>query len=116
MILSRQRVSAHRERSYVENGRTTVEDQLEALVQIARPDPRMKVLRNEANLGFVATCNRGLAERRGDAVLLNSDTIVTPDWLRELAEVAHSDPHIACVSPLSNNATICSVPRASAHL
>ncbi|MGO9508077.1 MAG: glycosyltransferase family 2 protein [Mycobacterium sp.] len=52
---------------------------LEALAQIARSDPRMKVLRNEVNLGFVATCNLGLAERRGDAVLLNSDTIVTPD-------------------------------------
>ncbi len=85
-------------------------DMLEALAQIARSDPRVRVLRNEDNLGYVATCNRGLRERSGDAVLLNSDTLVTPGWLSELAEVTHSDPRTACVSPLSNHASICSVP------
>lgn len=81
-----------------------------ALAEAARSDPRVRVVTNEANLGYIGTCNRGLRERRADAVLLNSDTIVTPGWLSELAEVAHSDPRTACVSPLSNNASICSVP------
>ncbi len=49
--------------------------------ELARSDDRVRLLHNEQNLGFVATCNRGLAERAGDAVLLNSDTIVTPGWL-----------------------------------
>lgn len=77
---------------------------------LARRDGRMRVIHNEANLGFVGTCNRGIAGSKGDVVLLNSDTIVTPGWLRELAEVAHEDDRTACVTPLSNNATICSVP------
>src|SRR5258708_692426 len=64
----------------------TMAAELDAL---AAREPRMKVLHNAKNLGFVDTCNRGLSERGGDAVLLNSDTIATPGWLRELAEVAH---------------------------
>jgi glycosyltransferase involved in cell wall biosynthesis len=85
-------------------------DMRAALAKFARSDRRVLVRHNKENVGFVATCNRGLAERRGDAVLLNSDTIVTPGWLAELAEVARSDPRTACVSPLSNNATFYSVP------
>ena len=85
-------------------------DMPQALASLARSDGRMRVIHNEQNVGFVATCNRGLAERRGDAVLLNSDTIVTAGWLSELAAVVHSDARTACASPLSNNATFYSVP------
>ncbi len=85
-------------------------DMSAALAEVIQSDSRVRVITNETNLGYIGTCNRGLHERRGDAVLLNSDTIVTPGWLGELAEVAHSDRRTACVSPLSNNATICSVP------
>ena len=46
-----------------------------------------------------------------DAVLLNSDTQVTAGWLGRLREAAYSDPKIATVTPFSNNATICSLPR-----
>jgi glycosyltransferase involved in cell wall biosynthesis len=85
-----------------------------ALDKLALSDVRMLVRHNKDNVGFVATCNRGLARRGGDAVLLNSDTIVTPGWLDELVAVAHSDPRTACVSPLSNNATFYSVPKFAA--
>ena len=85
-----------------------------ALTKLALSDSRILLRHNKENMGFVATCNRGLAKRGGDAVLLNSDTIVTPGWLGELAAVAHSDPRTACVSPLSNNATFYSVPEFAA--
>jgi glycosyltransferase involved in cell wall biosynthesis len=94
----------------VVNDHSPEPDMHEALARIALTDSRVRLSRNESNLGFVATCNRGLAERRGDAVLLNSDTIVTPGWLDELAEVVHSDARTACASPLSNFASLCSVP------
>jgi glycosyltransferase involved in cell wall biosynthesis len=71
---------------------------------------RVVLLENEANLGFVRSANRGLAVRGGDAVLLNSDAIVTRHWLSELLEVLHASDRIACVSPLSNAATINSIP------
>ncbi len=69
------------------------------------------LLRNQTNLGFVRSVNRGIetaADR--DVVLLNSDTEVPSGWLRRLAAHAYADARIASVSPFSNNATICSYP------
>lgn len=75
-------------------------------------DPRVVLLRNKKNLGFVRSANRGLAACPDlDAVLLNSDTVVSGDWLDRLASHAHSADDIATVTPFSNNATICSYPR-----
>ena len=76
------------------------------------------LLRNERNLGFSASINRGIVEARSwdgtaamtDVILLNSDTIVTEGWVEKLQRAAYSDPSIATATPLSNNATIFSVP------
>lgn len=66
---------------------------------------------NEANLGFVATCNRGLDIAAGkDVVLLNADIVVFGDWLDRLLWHAQQDAWVATVTPFSNNATICSYP------
>ena len=67
------------------------------------------LLRNDANRGFVASANRGLAARPdGDVVLLNSDALVFGDWLARLSQAA--TPGVASVTPLTNNGTICSYP------
>lgn len=68
-------------------------------------------LRNETRLGFTGSVNRGMGGSTNDVVLLNSDTVVTPRWLEKLTDAAYSAPDIGTVTPLSNNATICSVPR-----
>ena len=73
-------------------------------------DPRLTLLRNDANLGFVGTVNRGMAQSQNDVVLLNSDTIVTPCWLEKLCRCADSEPRIGTITPFSNNAEICSFP------
>ena len=76
----------------------------------------IQLLRNARNLGFVASVNRGMEEAgSNDVVLLNSDTEVPPDgesggWIARLAAHAYAERNIATVSPLSNNATICSYP------
>lgn len=69
------------------------------------------LIENEENLGFVATVNRGMRlHPLRDVLLLNSDTEVYGDWLDRL--VAHGRrARVASVTPLSNNATICSYPR-----
>jgi GT2 family glycosyltransferase/glycosyltransferase involved in cell wall biosynthesis len=79
----------------------------------ARRLPQLKLLVNERNLGFVLTANRGMREARAhaDLVLLNSNTIVTRGWLDKLARCAASDPRIGTITPFSNNAEICSLPR-----
>lgn len=72
---------------------------------------RATLLRNEANLGFVASVNRGMALHADrDVVLLNSDTQVAHDWLDRLRRCARVQPDIGTVTPFSNNATICSYP------
>ena len=68
------------------------------------------VLSNSRNLGFSGTINRGIEQGRNDVLLLNSDTIVTKNWLQKIAACAYRDQSIGTVTPLSNNASICSVP------
>ncbi len=62
--------------------------------------PQVQVLRNERNLGFTASCNRGLAlARTRYAVLLNDDTRVAAGWLHPLVEAAERDPSLAACQP-----------------
>jgi GT2 family glycosyltransferase len=72
---------------------------------------------NAENLGFVRTVNRGLAlHPERDVVILNSDTVVYDGWLdRLLAHGGGADGRVASVTPMSNNATLCSYPLASAE-
>lgn len=75
-------------------------------------DDAVVILRNETRLGFAGSVNRGMAASAADVVLLNSDTIVTPRWIEKLIAAAYSSGDVGTVTPLSNHATLCSVPRA----
>jgi len=72
------------------------------------------VLENAERRGFVASVNRGMAASARDVVLLNSDTEVTAGWLDKLQDAAYSHPAVATVTPFSNDATLCSLPRSFA--
>lgn len=87
---------------------TAVRDVLREVERLG--DRRIEMLRNERNLGFTGTANRGMRHSASDVVLLNSDTVVTRGWLEALTQCAASDPRIATVTPFSNNAEICSFP------
>ncbi len=67
---------------------------------------------NPINRGFVQTINLGLQQLSGDfdVVLLNSDAYVYEGWFDRLIAHADRNPKIATITPLSNNATICSYP------
>ncbi|MEQ9465311.1 MAG: glycosyltransferase [Haliea sp.] len=72
---------------------------------------QVELLRNDSNLGFVASVNRGMRHAPdADVVLLNSDTEVPPGWLQRLQRCASGAAQVATVTPFSNNATICSYP------
>ncbi|HRD98354.1 MAG TPA: methyltransferase domain-containing protein, partial [Rubrivivax sp.] len=82
------------------------------LRELAREHPRISVLTNARNLGFVGTVNLGMRlAGRCDVVLLNSDTEVAGDWLDRLGQAAYGTARAGTVTPFSNNATICSYPR-----
>lgn len=72
----------------------------------------IRLVRNPRNQGFVATVNLGMSlQWESDVVLLNADTQVFPGWLDRLVAHAAAHPEAASITPLSNNATICSYPR-----
>jgi GT2 family glycosyltransferase len=78
----------------------------------AAQGPRVTLLRNDTNLGFIGGVNRGLAaalERDAPVVLLNSDALLPAEWAsRLLAPFVESS--VASVTPLSNDAEIFTVP------
>ncbi len=85
---------------------------LEALVADAAdacPSTSVRLVRNPENLGFVGTVNRGFELTSGDVVLLNADTVVTAGWLDRMVDAAAGDD-VATVTPLSNEASICTLP------
>ncbi|MCW5944047.1 MAG: glycosyltransferase [Fimbriimonadaceae bacterium] len=62
-----------------------------------------RLTRNEQNLGFGPTCNRGILESDGAVVLLlNSDAIVPRAGLVRLIQSLTSSGSIAAAGPLSN--------------
>ena len=66
---------------------------------------------NRTNLGFVKSVNSALSSLPDRLiVLINSDTLVSGDWLDRMIAHADNDPLIATVTPFSNSATICSYP------
>jgi len=90
-------------------------DALHGILPEAQAAFPCRLVENPANLGFVRTMNRAVAEavaRKADLLLLNSDTIVHPGALAEMARVARLDPMIAFVNPRSDNATLATLPAA----
>ena len=69
--------------------------------ELVRSDSRCLLLRGAPDADWVGLCNRGLSERRGDAVILHPDVIVFPGWLESLAAAAHSAERVALVAPLT---------------
>ncbi|KQW72498.1 glycosyltransferase [Ensifer sp. Root127] len=68
---------------------------------------------SDINRGFVQSINYALRHLSHDldVVLLNSDAYVFTGWFDRLIKHADLDARIATITPLSNNATICSYPR-----
>ena len=73
--------------------------------------PLIELIFNKENRGFVGTVNTGMKLSKNDVILLNSDTEVTPNWLDKIKKCAYSQKKVATVTPLSNNATMASVPK-----
>lgn len=70
----------------------------------------IKVITNICNYGFVKNVNISFKSTNNDILLLNSDTIVTPNWLMKLKIAAYFKEDIGTVTPLSNNSGAFNVP------
>lgn len=70
----------------------------DAAVDALPRDPRIRVVRNERNLGQVTSLNRGLAEARGEYVArLDADDVMFPTRLERQVAVLDADPTIGLV-------------------
>jgi len=58
------------------------------------------ILYNETALGFPTTVNRGIAEAKGEYVMiLNLDTVATPNWMAEMLKAFKVDDKVGLVAP-----------------
>lgn len=63
-----------------------------------------RVVLNSTNRGFAEGCNQGLAVAEGENILLlNNDTVVTPNWLANMLGCLYSREDIGLVGPCSNH-------------
>jgi GT2 family glycosyltransferase len=69
-----------------------------------KPDDRLTLIRNRANLGFAAACNIGFAHSTSENVLLlNPDCQVVEGAVECMIEVLRSADHVGMVGPLLLN-------------
>jgi GT2 family glycosyltransferase len=81
----------------VDNGST--DGTVEYLLSLSKT----KVIANKRNRGFSGGCNQGLANAKGESiVLLNNDTVVTKDWLKRLLKCLYHQSSVGIVGPRSN--------------
>jgi len=77
---------------------------VEWLRELCANEERCFAIYNDENLGFAAGNNQGLAHASGEAmVLLNSDTVVTEDWLEILLQSAADHPQAGLIGAVTNS-------------
>jgi len=75
----------------------------EYLADVARGDPRVRIVLNRENRGFAAANNQGIALAAGEVVvLLNNDTVVPPGLMGRLAGHLARDASIGLLCPTTN--------------
>jgi len=82
------------ERIVVDNGSTDG-----SLENLKAADPKLKVIRNERNLGFAVAANQAVAAAQGRWLLLsNLDVEYEPDYVARLVAAGEGDPTIGSVT------------------
>ncbi|UAX95096.1 glycoside hydrolase family 99-like domain-containing protein [Ensifer adhaerens] len=71
----------------------------------------VRVIRNEINLGYTKSVNKGISLcSPNDVILLNSDAIVTPNWVAGLRAAVYRSEKVGTVTAMSDNAGAFSFP------
>lgn len=68
------------------------------------------IINHRQNKGFVVSANEGLNYSNNHTVLLNSDTIVSKNWIRAFRKSIKQNKKLGTATAWSNNAEICSFP------
>ena len=84
----------------------------EYLRKVVFTEKNLLLVENHNNIGYTKTINRGMKLSDAQYVLiLNSDTIVTDNWLDKMINVMKNNDKIGIIGPLSNAATWQNIPR-----
>ncbi len=84
----------------------------EYLERFANGKERCTLLRNEQAGGYTRAANKGLKSSMAEfVVLINSDTIVGPEWLDRLYFAITSNAQYGVAGPFSNTASWQSIPK-----
>ncbi len=68
--------------------------------KISKAFPQVKIIRNDANIGFAAAVNKGLKKSNAPYVmLLNPDTVVEKGTLNTLCSYLDNEPRVGVVGP-----------------
>jgi len=82
----------------------SMDDSVELLQNIPK-EYKVNLIVSKRNLGFSGGCNLGMRAAKGEEIcLLNSDTIVTPNWLELLKDALYGDKKTGIVGPVTNRA------------
>lgn len=85
--------------------------EIKKLLRELSKDRLITLVSNEQNSGFVESVNGALRRiPTGDVILINSDTVLPPGFIRRLMSAAYSASDIGTVTPLSNNGEFTSLP------
>lgn len=70
---------------------------------ITKKNPKIQLIENTDNLGFVKTCNKGMKIANGDiVVLLNSDTKIPTEFCERIIKCFETDKEIGIASPIGS--------------
>lgn len=73
-------------------------DDSKVFLEKIKNSPGVTVIYNKENVGTARAWNQGIRTGDGKYLLfLNPDTLVLPNWLKKMVQVAESDPKIAVV-------------------
>lgn len=80
--------------------------------EFAARQPGCRLIRRPTGSGFTRAANAGLAECDADyRILLNSDVIVSRQWLDKILRCGESLPDVGIIGPMSNAASWQSIPK-----
>ena len=81
------------------------------LCDLSERNERLLVHSNSTRLGYSKSANVGLRLSSADfVILLNSDTVVAPNWIEKLCDAVYTTEGAGIVGPLSNAASFQSIP------
>jgi len=82
---------------FVDNGST--DDSVDYVLDEYGNNRKLKVMKLDKNYGWAVGVNKGVEYARGDLLaILNTDVVVTPQWLREAAYVLLSNKNVGIVT------------------